>query len=159
MFRFVLSIFLLLFSYKLNIPINFQPNLDKSYLSIDRIGVNLDLYSGVEEANALKKGGYVIPGSVNPLDDGNLIVAGHRLRLGAPVKNSFYYLPKIRQGDDIIVHWLGRDYHYTVDTVTIVEPTHRINVQAENKVLTLVTCTPLVGSTHRLVVTAVQNED
>ena len=95
------------------------------------------------------------PGSAKPDQIGNIIMAGHRLRVGKPLQQSLFYADKLVVGDEIQVRWQNRLYLFFVVTVTIVSATDsRVELPLLEKTLTLYTCTPLWSSDKRLIIKA-----
>lgn len=95
-----------------------------------------------------------LPGQI-----GNFAVAGHRLTHGSIFKR----IDALREGDPIVVETAGGWHVYRVTRSLIVTP-DRVDVVApvparpgqapERAVLTLTSCDPLFGSTHRFIVHA-----
>ncbi|MEU8461784.1 class E sortase [Streptomyces sp. NPDC029003] len=111
-------------------------------------------------ADLLKKGLGHYPGSARPGGEGNFAVAGHRRTYGDPFKD----VPELRPGDAVVVRESGTLYTYTVrarplrtlPTETgVVDPVpKRSPFTAPGKYLTLTTCDPEWGHSHRLIVWA-----
>ncbi|SHI14335.1 Sortase family protein [Sporobacter termitidis DSM 10068] len=81
---------------------------------------------------------------------GNCVVAGHRT-------TAFRYLNKLAAGDSIILKADDNIYTYTVYESFAVLPKETWvlgNVENEPYTLTLITCTPYLVSSHRLIVRA-----
>lgn len=106
--------------------------------------------------DALKDGPGHYPGTALPGEIGNFAVAGHRATNGEP----FAYLDKLRRGDEVIVETKRRLYTYRVQRHEITDPTavsavlpvpNRPGVRATQRRITLTTCEPRYGSTHRLI--------
>ncbi|MEU3468620.1 class E sortase [Streptomyces sp. NPDC006687] len=112
------------------------------------------------DTELLKKGLGHYPGTARPGGDGNFAVAGHRRTYGDPFKD----LDALRPGDTVIIRDAGNLYTYTVraeplrvlPTETgVVEPVPRRSPFATpGRYLTLTTCDPEWGHSHRLVVWA-----
>ncbi|MFD3869031.1 class E sortase [Streptomyces sp. NPDC058623] len=108
----------------------------------------------------LKKGLGHYAGSALPGGTGNFAVAGHRRTYGDPFKD----VPKLRAGDTVEVRDATHRYTYTVRAPALrVLPTETGVVDAvpekspftaPGKYLTLTTCEPEWGHSHRLVVWA-----
>lgn len=74
--------------------------------------------------------------------DGNCIIAGHR-------DTHFRILKQVKEGDDILLEYGGRQYRYRVTSLHVVRPSNLQYLEpAADPVLTLVTCYPFywVGS-------------
>jgi len=99
-------------------------------------------------------------GMARPGHVGNTVIAAHHNVRG----KIFQKLHLLKPGDDVFV-WVGNSpYHYRVDTVyrlpikgvppEVLESNLRFILPTEDQRLTLVTCWPAWGSTHRTVVVA-----
>ncbi|WP_411081599.1 class E sortase [Streptomyces sp. cmx-18-6] len=109
------------------------------------------------EASTLRKGLGHYSGSARPGDTGNFAVAGHRRTYGDPFKD----FPRLRPGDAVVVNdgttWftyrVAREPYRTVPTDTaVVDPVpRRSGFEGPGRYLTLTTCEPEWGSSHRLI--------
>lgn len=97
------------------------------------------------------------PRSAMPGEIGNFAVAGHR------VKGMFWDLDRLRRGDPIVVRAGGYWYVYAVTITRVVRPTAvevvapvpgRPGAKPTVASLTLTTCEPKWGNSHRLIVHA-----
>ncbi|MEW1637799.1 class E sortase [Streptomyces sp. NPDC093801] len=112
------------------------------------------------DTDLLKKGLGHYTGTARPGGEGNFAVAGHRRTYGDPFKD----LDELRPGDTVIVRDAVNRYTYTVraeplrtlPTETgVVEPVPRRSPFATpGRYLTLTTCDPEWGHSHRLIVWA-----
>ena len=130
-------------------PAASAPVPDDDTLVIPGMELTETLHEG-PNAGQLKFGVWHLPSTGNPLDGGNMVLAGHRFTYqGAAV---FYNLDKIKLGDDMTLYWHHKRYDYTVRQVIVVAPTD-VAVQAptDKPQLTVFTCTPLWTSKQRLV--------
>ncbi|MBT2466322.1 class E sortase [Streptomyces sp. ISL-66] len=108
----------------------------------------------------LKKGLGHYPGTARPGGTGNFAVAGHRRTYGDPFKD----VPELRPGDAVILKDATTWYTYTVRAeplrtlpteVGVVDPVPvRSPFTSSGSYLTLTTCDPEWGHSHRLVVWA-----
>ncbi|MFJ3200285.1 class E sortase [Streptomyces sp. NPDC086989] len=108
----------------------------------------------------LKRGLGHYPGTARPGATGNFSVAGHRRTYGDPFKD----FPELRPGDAVILKDATTWYTYTVrggplrtvpTDVGVVDPVpHGSPFTAPGRYLTLTTCDPEWGHSHRLVVWA-----
>lgn len=124
-------------------------------IKISKINLVMPILLGASEKN-LNRGAAVIAGTSAFGEIGNVGVAAHR---GRSYGLFFNRLDELENGDIIEVTAENKIYKYTVYKTHIVEPTD-VSVLYRNKkdkVLTLVTCDPVVNPTHRLIVHAVQN--
>lgn len=112
------------------------PTLDlslptKNGLIIDSIGVKSELQEGEDWENLLKKGVWRVPNFATPSENCNLrsencrpiILAAHRwgyLEWSNSFRklNSFYNLPKLKEGDKIEIIWEQRKYEYKVTSTS-----------------------------------------
>lgn len=103
---------------------------------------------------ALHTGPWRRPNTSTPALGGNTVIAGHRFTYTNP-RGTFYYLDKVRVGDEVGVLWQNKMYRYRV-TLTEVVPPNDLAIEAPttNAQLTLYTCTPLWLPKNRLVVIA-----
>lgn len=109
------------------------------------------------EARTLQKGLGHYSGTARPGETGNFAVAGHRRTYGDPFKD----FPRLRPGDAVIVNdgttWftyrIAKVPYRTVPTDTaVVDPVpRRSGFEGPGRYLTLTTCEPEWGSSHRLI--------
>ncbi|MEW1627118.1 class E sortase [Streptomyces sp. NPDC089173] len=109
------------------------------------------------EARTLQKGLGHYSGTARPGERGNFAVAGHRRTYGDPFKD----FPRLRPGDAVIVNdgttWftyrIAKKPYRTVPTDTaVVDPVpRRSGFEGPGRYLTLTTCEPEWGSSHRLI--------
>ncbi|ESU31243.1 hypothetical protein G3A_17850 [Bacillus sp. 17376] len=121
-------------------------------IEIDKIGVKLPILNGASDAN-LEKGAGLLEGTSAPGMPGNSAIAAHRNRAYGSMFNR---LDEIGKGDTVTVRDKGNTYQYEVYETLVVEP-HETSVlkgSEDEKVLTLITCTPIDTATHRLIVKA-----
>ncbi|HLO32612.1 MAG TPA: class D sortase [Anaerolineales bacterium] len=99
----------------------------------------------------LKKGVGQSVGSVNPGQDGNVILSAHNDVYG----ELFRYLDKLVPGDQVVLYTQQRQYVYVVDRTAIVEPT-AVEVMAStgSPTVTLISCYPYLVDKQRIVVFA-----
>jgi LPXTG-site transpeptidase (sortase) family protein len=104
--------------------------------------------------NLLKAGIWRWPDSSTPDKGGNTVFLAHRFSYTGP-HGAFYYLNKLKPGDDIGVVWNGKTYTYTVVSNHEVSPNDTsVEDNTTDARLTLFTCTPLWHPVNRLVVVA-----
>lgn len=88
-----------------------------------------------------------------PGEDGNCCIAGHRNYVFGKYFNR---LGEIAPGDVIELETKDSIYQYEVVSTEVVEPEEvRVLNYIEGKNLTLITCTPFMVGTHRLIVHAI----
>ena len=131
-----------------------RADLQGNYLVISKIGVEIPIVQGQDES-ALEKGAWLIPQTSTPDLMKNTALAAHRFKYKPPHKETFYLLDKVSKGDKILVLWEGKEYYYTVNSVSVVDPAYvEVLKETENPTLTLITCHPLFSDKSRLVVQA-----
>ena len=102
----------------------------------------------------LKQGIWRWPESSTPDKGGNTVFLAHRFSYTGP-HGAFYYLDKLKIGDEIGVSWDSKTYTYKVVSSTEVPPTETaIEDNTSDSRITLFTCTPLWHPVNRLVVVA-----
>ena len=119
-------------------------------VAIPKIGVELMFVEGVTN-QALKFAVGHMPGTALPGEVGNCAIAGHR---SYTFGEYFNRLDEVEIGDDILITFGGKKYTYKVYETFLVEPSEVsvLEPQGDRKVVTLITCHPVVAATHRLIV-------
>lgn len=121
-------------------------------LVIDKIGLNLPIYHGVNEG-VIQKGIGHIPGTSLPIGGASThaILSTHS---GLPQARLFTDLHKLVEGDEFLLSILGKTIAYEVDQITTVLPkeVETLKVYEGGDYITLCTCTPYGINTHRLLV-------
>lgn len=87
-------------------------------------------------------------------EEGNAAIAAHRSHTKGRLFNR---LNEVEVGDEILIEVKEGSYVYTVDKISVVKPTDVSVLDVEDpeeRVLTLITCDPLINPTHRLIVRA-----
>ena len=133
-----------------NLPVPTPGPEQAQRLQIPDIDVDAPVVQG-DGDEQLKKGVGQNIYSVNPGQNGNLILAAHNDVYG----EIFRHLDKLEPGDQIIVYTSLRAYVYVVEQTQIVEPT-RVEVMAQTTepIVTLISCYPYLKDNMRIVVTA-----
>jgi LPXTG-site transpeptidase (sortase) family protein len=94
------------------------------------------------------------PRGSSPDRGGNTVLIGHRFTYTNP-RGVFYFLNKVKMGDEVGVVWNNKSYAYKVAGINEVPPNDTaIENNTTQPELTLFTCTPLWLPKHRLVVVA-----
>lgn len=129
-----------------------EPIPQGNILVIPRLLMQEAVHDGAG-AEALQQGVWRRPHTSTPDKNSNTVLVGHRFTYdGASV---FYHLDKVKTGDEIILYWQGKKYHYSVDRVLIVSPNaQEIEAPTDEPMLTIYTCTPLWSARDRLVIQA-----
>lgn len=122
--------------------------------------LNLEVpFYDLTNPDLLEIGVTLLDGTSYPLDQetGHAVITGHR---GLPNRELFTNIPKLEEGDLIIVDVLGEKNAYQVNHIEVVLPheTESLKIQEGINQLTLVTCTPYMINSHRLLVTGTQVE-
>jgi len=122
-------------------------------IEIPSINVDKLIVAGVD-AEALKRGPGLFPGSPLPGQFGNVSIAGHRTTYGAP----FSRIDEISPGDSIILETSKGTYTYIVSGEPRIVPATAVEVVATTDdtrgELTLVSCHPKWSAAKRIIVTA-----
>lgn len=125
-------------------------------LLIPRLDLRQEIHEGAS-AVALSRGVWRQPTPGNPVDGGNMVLAGHRFTYSG--KSVFYYLDKVQAGDEITLYWESKRYDYIVRDIREVAPTDEtVTMQTQDPRLTIYTCTPLWSAKNRLVIEATPKE-
>jgi len=131
-----------------------QPQVQQAIgiISIKKIDLKLPILEGATNENMKFAAAHVKETSAIG-EVGNAAVAAHRARTKGRLFNR---LNEMKVGDEIVVQAGGKTLNYTVYEISRVEPTD-VSVLGRNsrdRILTLITCDPLVNPTHRLIVKA-----
>lgn len=122
------------------------------YLEIDKIGVEVPIYHGIDEIMLQRAIGHLDWSSL-PVggESTHSVISGHR---GLPSMRLLTDLDRVREGDTFTLVILNDVLTYEVDQIRIVEPTDLTDLTIEKgkDYCTLVTCTPYGVNTHRLLV-------
>ena len=99
----------------------------------------------------LKKGVGQHAGTVNPGENGNLVLSAHNDIFGEIFRN----LNELSPGDQVVLYTNQRSYTYLVTNKQIVEPT-QVNVMSDTSqpTVTLISCYPYMKDDQRVVVSA-----
>lgn len=119
-------------------------------IKIDKIGVNLPIANGIDLETLKYAIGYM-PESGKLGEIGNAVLAGHRSHTYGVFFNR---LNELEQGDKIVINTRDKEYVYTIYEKKIVEPDDISVMRGSSKfkVITLITCDPVIGATHRLII-------
>lgn len=121
-------------------------------ITIDKIDLKLPILEGATKANMKHAAAHMK--ETAPIGEiGNAAIAAHRSRTAGRLFNR---LNEVEVGDTISVKTSDQEYKYEVYDISIVEPTDVsvLNGNKQDKILTLITCDPLVNPTHRLIIHA-----
>ncbi|MEG3312561.1 class C sortase [Streptococcus parasuis] len=122
-------------------------------ISIPKIAVRLPIFDQTTEA-FLAKGATYLEGTSFPIggESTHSVISGHR---GLTEAKLFTDLPDLVKGDHFYIELGEAEIHaYQVDDIKVVEPTDVSSLQIEKgkDYITLVTCTPYMINSHRLLV-------
>lgn len=121
-------------------------------IHIPKINLSLPLYAGTAES-ILQKGVGHLEGTSLPVGGLNThsVITAHR---GLPEARLFTDLDKMEIGDIFSAETMAGELFYKVDEIITVEPheTDRVKIIEGEDYLTLLTCTPYMINSHRLLV-------
>lgn len=122
------------------------------HVQIDKIGVDLPIYAGTSE-DVLQKGAGHLEGTSLPVggESTHTVITAHR---GLPKALMFRKLDELEVGDVFYIHNIDTVLAYQVDNIITVEPDdfeHVLVVDGKDYA-TLLTCTPYMINSHRLLV-------
>ncbi len=122
------------------------------FVEIPKIDVNLPIYAGTS-MEVLDKGSGHLEGTSLPVGgpSTHAVLTAHR---GLPKAKMFRELDKLKEGDVFYVHNIQTVLAYQVDRIMTVEPSNfdPILVEEGKDYTTLLTCTPYMINSHRLLV-------
>lgn len=120
---------------------------------IPAINVSLPLFDETNDL-LLQRGATLLQGTSYPIggDNSHSVITGHT---GLPDKKLFSDLEKLKKGDMFYIDVLGEKLAYKIDSFKTVLPTEidSLMIQSGRDLVTLLTCTPYMVNTHRLLVT------
>ncbi len=96
-----------------------QPALEKNRLYVPKIGVDVEIVTGVTDETLEGGAWHRAPENGDPITGGNFVLAAHRFNLGltpdqSRAQSPFYHLDKMESGDQIFVDFKGVRYAYEV---------------------------------------------
>lgn len=122
-------------------------------INIPKIKTNIPLFDTTNNTT-LNYGAAVVQGTSFPLGGKNThaVIAGHR---GLPERNLFSDLNLIKKGNVFVLTVLKHKLAYKVDKIQVVKPnnTSVLKIEPGRDIVTLLTCTPYMINTDRLLVT------
>lgn len=137
---------------------------DKSYFQKHMIGaifipsihVSLPIFDETNN-DLLEKGATVLQGTSFPIGGKGThsVITGHT---GLPEKKLFTDLEKLKKGDLFYIEVSGKKLAYRVERFKTILPTEldSLKIEDSSDLVTLLTCTPYMINTHRLLVTGVR---
>ncbi|MCH5296727.1 MAG: class C sortase [Ruminococcus sp.] len=128
------------------------------FIKIPDIKLTCPIFHGTSEAQ-LQVGVGHLQGTSLPVGGlgSHCVITGHT---GIPGNMLFTDLDKLEVGDKFYLHILDEVLAYEIDQINIVEPqdTSKLQIERDNDLCTLVTCTPYGINSHRLLVRGVRTE-
>ncbi|MGY3724010.1 LPXTG-site transpeptidase (sortase) family protein [Granulicatella balaenopterae] len=122
------------------------------FIEIPSIDCKIPIYAGTKES-VLQKGAGHLEGTSLPIggDSTHTVITAHR---GLPTAELFTHLDKVKKGDVFYIHNLETVLAYEVDQILTVEPSDfdPVLVTEGQDYATLLTCTPYMINSHRLLV-------
>lgn len=122
-------------------------------ISIPKIKITIPLFDTTIDF-LLQDGATVLDDYSMPIGGENThaVIAGHR---GLAQRKLFTDLDKIKLTDIFVIHTLNANLAYEVDDIKVVKPDDisGLAVQPNRDLVTLVTCTPYMINSHRLLIT------
>ena len=129
-----------------------EVNEQMGHVQIPKIGLDAPIYAGTSET-VLQKGIGHMEGTSLPVggESTHSVITGHR---GLPSAELFTELDELEIGDKFYIKYIGGTLAYEVDQIKVVEPTDfsQITIEEGPDYLTLLTCTPYMVNSHRLLV-------
>lgn len=123
------------------------------YVVIPKINVKLPIYTGTNE-RVLQKGIGHMEGTSLPIggESTHAVLTGHR---GLPSAKLFTNLDELKKGDKFYIKTIAGICAYEVFRIKTVEPSDFSQIAIEDGVdlASLLTCTPYMINSHRLIVT------
>ncbi|MCD7778296.1 MAG: class C sortase [Clostridiales bacterium] len=121
-------------------------------VEIPKINVKLSVYGGTSD-ESLQKGAGHIEGTSLPVGGlgSNCCISAHRGLANAVM---FRDMDKIEIGDEFYIYVLDRTLKYEVDDIRVVLPDDISSIKnvPDKDYVTLITCTPYIINSHRLLV-------
>lgn len=122
------------------------------HIEIPKIGEDLPIYAGTTET-VLQKGAGHLEGTSLPIGGKSThsVITAHR---GLASAKLFRRLDELEVGDVFFIHNIEKTLAYKVDKILTVEPTNfePVLVTSGDDYCTLLTCTPYIINSHRLLV-------
>ena len=126
------------------------------YVDIPKINAKLPIYAGTSEA-VLQKGVGHLEGTSLPIGGvgTHAVLTAHR---GLPTARLFTDLPELKKGDIFKVTNMKETLTYRVERIKVVEPDEisEVALDKDKDYVTLLTCTPYMINSHRLLVRGVR---
>ena len=142
-------------------PFNSEQKVKQAYvkkhligrIAIPKIEVDLPLFDTTNNT-LLDQGAVVLPGTSYPRGGKNThtVISAHG---GLPTKRYFTGLKKLKKGQQFLIEVNGKKLAYKVFRIQTVKPdqTESLQIESAQDLATLMTCTPYMINSHRLLVT------
>ncbi|MGT2682309.1 class C sortase [Streptococcus porci] len=122
-------------------------------ISIPKIDVDLPIYAGTSE-DILQRGAGHLEGSSLPVGGKSTraVITAHR---GLPQARLFTELNKLKKNDVFYITNIKETLAYKVESIQVIEPDEvsALSIQEGRDLVTLLSCTPYMINSHRLLVT------
>lgn len=122
-------------------------------ISIPKIDVSLPIFDRTSEF-FLERGASLLEGTSYPIGGNNThsVISAHR---GLSKAKFFTDLPKLKKKDLFYIEIGGNTFAYKVAQVQVVKPdeTEQLRIEKGKDLVTLLTCTPYMVNSHRLLIT------
>lgn len=122
------------------------------HVQIPNIDINIPMYAGTSD-EVLQKGAGHMEGTSLPIGR-NSTHSVIRARAGLPQARLFTDLNQLEIGDKFYIHNIQGTLAYEIDHIDVIEPTDfsQLLIVPGHDYVTLLTCTPIMVNTHRLIV-------
>ena len=122
-------------------------------ISTDDVQIKAPIVEGVTDDRLAVGVGHHVTTAFPSKDGGNVVLSGHRWKIGKnPAYTIFEDLDQLQVGDKIHVHYREQDFMYEITETEIVDDDAvEILTQTEESILTVYTCTPKYTAFKRLV--------
>lgn len=121
-------------------------------INISKINISLPIYAGTSES-ILQKGAGHLEGTSLPVGGSSTlsVITAHR---GLPEARLFTDLDKLEVGDIFSIESMAGELYYEVDKIETVKPseTDKVKIVEGRDYVILLTCTPYMINSHRLLV-------
>ncbi len=121
-------------------------------IQIPSINVEIPIYAGTNE-EILQKGAGHLEGTSLPIGGvpSHTVITAHS---GLPSARLFTDLIKVKLGEKFYINYVGGVLAYQVDNIDVIDPSDfsQLLVVEGKDYATLLTCTPIMINTHRLIV-------
>lgn len=122
------------------------------HVQIPKIDINIPIYAGTSE-EVLQKGAGHLEGTSLPIggNSSHTVITAHS---GLPTARLFTDLNKLEIGDKFYIHNIEGTLAYQVDQILVIDPSNfnDLLIVPGHDYATLLTCTPIMINTHRLIV-------